>query len=72
MANETKIGSGETWASILTTWATETQTWAEIGSVINNASRIFGGLIWAENNLPWQMSLPWIDAGGITNVSRPA
>ncbi len=72
LANATRIPVGETWATIATTWATETNTWAEIGSLVNNSARIFGGQIWAFNNLPWQMTTPWIDAGGITNVNRPS
>ena len=71
-ANTVRPLTGETWDSIDTTWDTETRTWAEIGSLVNNSARIFGGQIWAFNNLPWQMTTPWIDAGGITNVNRPS
>lgn len=70
-SNQAKINIGETWASITTTWATETRTWADMASLIDNTTRVFGGLLWTVSNLPWQMSLPWIDAGGITNQAKP-
>lgn len=36
IANSSKIPTGETWGSILTTWATETQTWGDTASFIDN------------------------------------
>lgn len=71
-ANTVRPLTGETWATIDTTWASETRTWAEIGSLLNNSSKVYGGLLWAASNLPWQMLLPWVDSGGITNITRPS
>lgn len=71
LTNSTKINIGETWGSILTTWATETRTWDDTVSLIDNVSRVFGGLLWSTSVLPWQMTAPWIDAGGISNISKP-
>lgn len=71
LTNTTKINIGETWASISSTWGAETRTWNDLQSLIDNTSRAFGGLLWAASNLPWQMSRPWVDAGGISNVNRP-
>lgn len=71
LVNSTKINIGETWGSIPTTWATETRTWADMVSLIDNISRVFGGLLWSTSVLPWQMTAPWIDAGGISNISKP-
>lgn len=72
VTNQSKISSGETWASILTTWATETNTWAEIGSLIDNLTKVGRVVLWATGTLPWQLPTPWLDTGGITNLSRPS
>jgi len=69
--NQDKVNIGETWASITTTWATETRTWADMASLIDNVTRVFGGLIWAYNVFPWQLSTPWIDSGSISNIAKP-
>lgn len=38
-SNASKIGIGETWATIPTTWASETRTWEETVSLIDNTSK---------------------------------
>lgn len=39
-ANTTRISHEETWNSNTTTWNTETRTWNDMGSKIDNSSRI--------------------------------
>lgn len=40
MTNVTRVLIGDTWATILTTWVAEPNSWAEIGSFIDNNSKI--------------------------------
>ncbi len=40
VTNSNKVASYETWATATTTWATETRTWAEMGSLMDNISRV--------------------------------
>jgi hypothetical protein len=72
LANTTRPTTGLIWDDASMTWAAQSDTWDGTASLIDNASRIFGGLLWSASNLPWQMTAPWVDAGGITNVTRPA
>lgn len=39
ITNATKVFSGETWASILTTWASETRTWEAVSQLLANTAR---------------------------------
>lgn len=71
VSNQTKINIGLTWDAATMTWDDALFTWDSTVSVIGNASKVFGGLLWAVNNLPWQMSTPWIDSGNITNIAKP-
>lgn len=40
ITNVSRISTGETWASILTTWAAETRTWTDVASFFTNAARV--------------------------------
>lgn len=40
ITNNTKVSTGETWASITTTWASETHTWLGLGSFISNNTKV--------------------------------
>lgn len=39
MSNNSKVSSGETWATISTTWAGEVRTWAEISQLMDNTAK---------------------------------
>lgn len=39
LTNSTRIGFGETWASITTTWATETRNWLDTASLLTNTTK---------------------------------
>jgi hypothetical protein len=40
LTNSSKVASYETWDTITTTWAGETRTWDDMGSLIDNISKI--------------------------------
>lgn len=44
ITNQTRIETGETWASIETTWATETRTWEQFASLLTNIARVSSSL----------------------------
>jgi len=69
--NSDKINIGEVWNTNLNQWQNESRTWDDTASTIDNITKAFGGLLWAESSLPWQLSTPWIDTGNITNVAKP-
>lgn len=73
IANVTKVNTGETWASILTTWATETHDWQTVSQLLTNSSKPAFGYLWGASSLPWLESSPWDDVfSGITNISKPS
>lgn len=39
LTNQTRIGTGETWASIETTWAAETRAWEDFASLFTNITK---------------------------------
>ena len=71
LTNSTKIDIQETWDSNTTTWNTETRTWDGTSSKIGNIIKVFGGVLWASQTLPWQLPTPWIDTGNIINIAKP-
>lgn len=71
LANNTKITTGETWASITTTWATETRTWSQLGSFISNVQAQYAGTLWTSARFPWTETTPWVDGSPMSNISKP-
>lgn len=72
MTNASKVSIGETWGTIASTWASETQTWEEASQLISNTSKTsYGAPLW-NNQLVWQLSMPWqVESAIMTNFNKP-
>ena len=70
LTNDAKVSFAETWGSISSTWESEARTWIGCVSLISNSS-LSTEPIWSVKSFPWLLSLPWEQAGGIINTSKP-
>lgn len=72
MTNSAKASIGTTWSTWTTAWDDETRTWDELSQLIENTSKTtYGAPLW-NNQLVWQLSLPWqVDSAIMTNFDKP-
>ena len=72
IANQTRINTGETWATISTTWASETRAWYITASLVANTAKPSFGYLWGVLSYPWLESSPWDNVySGMTNINKP-
>ena len=72
LVNTDKVSIGTTWDTWTTSWDDETRTWDELSQLIENASKTaYGAPLW-NNQMVWQLSLPWqVDSAIMTNFEKP-
>lgn len=72
MTNSAKASIGTTWSTWTTAWDDETRTWDELSQLIENTSKTtYGAPLW-NNQLVWQLSLPWqVNTSIMTNFDKP-